>query len=92
MTKKDLITTVADNLGMSQKEVSKVLEETLAAISTGLAQKEEIILKDFGRFYIKQRKGRTGRNPQTGEIMTIPEKEVVDFKPASKVLLYSSKL
>ncbi len=92
MTKKELVASVADRLGMSQKAVNKVLDETLAVIGDELSKKEEVILKDFGRFYIKEMKERPGRNPISGEAIVIPARDVAAFKPASKILLYSTKL
>ena len=80
MTKKDIIVKVADDTGMKQVDVKKVVQKTLDYIIASLARGETVELRNFGIFKVKSRKGRMGRNPRTGETVSIPEKKVVSFK------------
>jgi len=80
MTKKDIIIKVADETGIKQIEVKKVIQKTLDYIVASLAKGETVELRNFGIFKTKSRKGRVGRNPRTGETVSIPAKKVVSFK------------
>ena len=80
MTKKDIIVKVADDTGMKQIDVKKVVQKTLDYIIASLARGETVELRNFGIFKVKSRKGRIGRNPRTGETVSIPDKKVVSFK------------
>lgn len=80
MTKKDIIIKVADDTGLKQIEIKKVVQKTLDYITGSLSKGETVELRNFGIFKVKSRKGRMGRNPRTGENVPIPEKKVVSFK------------
>ncbi|MBL7070581.1 MAG: integration host factor subunit beta [Candidatus Omnitrophica bacterium] len=81
MTKKDIVIKIADETGVKQIDVKKVVQKTLDYIVESLARGETVELRNFGIFKTKSRKGRIGRNPRTGESVPIPEKKVVTFKP-----------
>ena len=81
MTKKDIVIKIADETGVKQIDVKKVVQKTLDHIVESLARGETVELRNFGIFKTKTRKGRVGRNPRTGESVPIPEKKVVTFKP-----------
>jgi len=81
MTKKDIVIKIADETGVKQIDVKKVVQKTLDYIVESLARGETVELRNFGIFKAKSRKGRMGRNPRTGESVPIPEKKVVTFKP-----------
>lgn len=81
MTKKDIVVKIADDTGIKQIEVKKVLQKALDDIIESLARGETVELRNFGIFKVKTRKGRIGRNPRTGDSVPIPEKKVVTFKP-----------
>ncbi|CEN52800.1 MULTISPECIES: HU family DNA-binding protein [Capnocytophaga] len=87
MNKSELIRKVAERSEVSIKETSKIVEFLFQEISEGL-KNEDVIIKDFGTFKKSIRKARKGRNPNTGEILNIPEKEVVSFKPSKNILRY----
>ena len=80
MTKKHIIIKVADDTGLKQIEVKKVVQKTLDYIVATLSKGETVELRNFGIFKVKSRKGRMGRNPRTGENVPIPDKKVVSFK------------
>lgn len=81
VTKKDIVVKIADDTGIKQINVKKVVQKALDDIIEGLARGETVELRNFGIFKVKSRKGRVGRNPRTGESVPIPEKKVVTFKP-----------
>ena len=81
MTKKDIVLKVAAETGLKQLEIKKVVQKSLDAIVASLAAGQTVELRNFGIFKVKSRKGRTGRNPRTGEKVPVPPKKVVVFKP-----------
>lgn len=81
MNKKDLIQEAATNAGMSQSEITKALDSITECIKRSLKKEEPVILVGFGTFSVKERAGRQGRNPSTGQPMQIPAKKFVKFNP-----------
>ena len=81
MTKKDIVLKVSDETEFKQIDVKKVLQKSFDCIIEALERGEKIELRNFGVFKIKQRKSRTGRNPRTGEVVPVPSRKVVVFKP-----------
>jgi nucleoid DNA-binding protein len=81
MTKKDIVLKIAEETGIKQIDVKKVVQKTLDKIIESLAQGKKVELRNFGVFKVKSRKGRTGRNPRTGEVVPVPPKKVAVFKP-----------
>ncbi|MBP7217204.1 MAG: integration host factor subunit beta [Candidatus Omnitrophica bacterium] len=81
MTKKDIILKVSDETNIKQIDVKKVIQKTFDFITDALVRGEKIELRNFGVFKIKQRKSRTGRNPRTGQVVPVPPRKVVIFKP-----------
>jgi nucleoid DNA-binding protein len=81
MTKKDIILKVSDDTNLKQIDVKKVVQKTFDFIIEALVRGEKIELRNFGVFKIKQRRSRTGRNPRTGQIVPVPPRKVVVFKP-----------
>ena len=85
MTKRELVIRVANQLGMTQSEVSRVVETTFDSITRVLAQGKRWELRDFGVFEVKTRASRIGRNPRTGDQVPVPERKVVTFRPGKKM-------
>ena len=81
ITKKDIILQIASETGIKQVEVKQVVQKMLDCITRYLSQDETVELRNFGIFKVKSRKGRTGRNPRTGEEVPVPPKKVAIFKP-----------
>ncbi|RJP28717.1 MAG: integration host factor subunit beta [Candidatus Omnitrophota bacterium] len=81
MTKKDIILRISDETNIKQIAVKKVVQKTFDYIIEALIRGEKIELRNFGVFKIKQRKSRTGRNPRTGQVVPVPPRKVVIFKP-----------
>ncbi|MBB4642053.1 HU family DNA-binding protein [Rhizorhapis suberifaciens] len=80
MNKQDLIGTVADSSGLSKTDASKAVEGVFDAITGALKKGDEVRLVGFGTFSVTKRKASTGRNPRTGEPMTIKASAQPKFK------------
>ena len=85
MTKPQLIDVVSVKTGRKKAEVEVVLESVLGAIAEALHENQRVDLRGFGSFVVKEKKERQGRNPRTGETITIAAKRNASFK-ASKEL------
>ena len=85
MTKAELIAKVAEKAGVSKKQADRCLKAFIEVITEALQKGEKIALPGFGIFQVKERSERKGRNPRTGEIITIPARKVVVFKPAKQL-------
>lgn len=85
MTKKDIIMKIADETSLKQVEVKDVVQRTFDMIIDSLREGDKVELRNFGIFKVKTRKGRLGRNPRTGDSVSIPDKKVVSFKPGMKM-------
>ncbi len=81
MTKKDIVMKVSNETNLTQIDVKKIVQRTLDVILESLERGETVELRNFGVFKVKTRRGRIGRNPRTGDEVTVPEKKVVVFKP-----------
>lgn len=83
MTRKEIAAKVADSLEISIKLTNDVIAEALNEILASVMDDgETVVLKGFGTFRRVEKKAHSGRNPQNGEMITIPAKEVFQFKPA----------
>jgi nucleoid DNA-binding protein len=81
MTKKDIVNQIAEKTDYKQTEVKDIVQLTLDTIASALVADRNIELRNFGVFKVKKRRPRQGRNPRTGEIVPVPERRVVVFKP-----------
>ena len=83
LTKKDLINSVYMQIGFSKNISENLIDDFLATIIENLRYEKKLKLSKFGTFVIRNKKSRMGRNPQTKELKTISQLDVVLFK-ASK--------
>ncbi len=81
MTKKDIVMKISNEINLTQIDVKKIVQRTLDTILEALERGETVELRNFGVFKVKNRRGRIGRNPRTGQEVQVPEKRVVVFKP-----------
>ena len=83
MTKADLIEAVHAQLQThSKKEAADIVESVFETIKSTLGTGEKIKISGFGNFVVRQKNARIGRNPQTGEEITISARKVLTFKPS----------
>ena len=80
MNKNELIGAVADNSGLSRNDATKAVEAVFDTITNTLSKGDEVRLVGFGTFSCAKRKASTGRNPRTGEPMTIKASTQPKFK------------
>ena len=81
MTKRDIVLKISQDTGIRQVVVKEVVQRTFDAIFEALKNGDHIELRNFGVFKVKKRKRRVGRNPKTGEVVPVPERHTVVFKP-----------
>lgn len=82
MTKVDIVERIHQKIGFSKKESSEILETFFSLLKTTLESGEKIKIAGFGNFDVKQKANRRGRNPQTGETITINARRILTFKPS----------
>jgi DNA-binding protein HU-beta len=87
MQKKAFIEKLSEKLSFTKAQAERSWDAIFELLSEVLAQKEEISVPGFGRFGVKQKAGRKGRNPSTGKEIDIPAKTVPVFKPATQLRL-----
>jgi integration host factor subunit alpha len=80
ITKEKLTGLLQDQFGMSRQESRQILEGLFKIMKSTLSQGEDLLISGFGKFSVKHKKARQGRNPQTEEILTIDARKVVVFK------------
>ena len=79
MTKAELVDHVAATVPLPKSQTDAVLTPCLQAIIDAVQAGEAVDLRGFGRFHLRHRQARTGRNPRTGETVQIPAKAVPTF-------------
>ena len=87
MNKTDLINAIAEASGLTKADATKALNATTAAIANAVKNDDNVALVGFGTFSVSERPARTGKNPRTGEMIEIPAKKVVKFKPGADLTL-----
>ena len=80
MTKIDIINNVYDKLGLSKKECADIVDRFFEVIKETLERDEDVKISGLGKFVVKQKKARRGRNPQTGDEIEIARRKVLLFK------------
>jgi nucleoid DNA-binding protein len=85
VTKKEIVKTISDEIGLTQLKTKEIVQKTFDAIVETLVEDRRIELRNFGVFEVKQRAARKARNPRTGDKVYVPEKFVVTFKPGKEM-------
>ncbi|MDY0132322.1 MAG: integration host factor subunit alpha [Desulforegulaceae bacterium] len=84
LTKNDIIEQVYE-LGFSKKDASEHVETLLEIMKSSLENGEDILISGFGKFCIKEKEARRGRNPATGKDLMLPPRKIVTFKCSGKL-------
>jgi len=84
LTKNDIVTKVND-LGFTKKKAAEVVESLLEIIKASLASGDDVLVSGFGKFCVKDKRPRRGRNPATGSDLLLRERKVVTFKCSGKL-------
>ncbi len=85
MNKSELISNIAKETNLTQKKVNEILDAILDSIVEVVKEEGAITFTNFGKFEKKVRKERKGVNPKTGDLILIPPKEVLVFKPSKNI-------
>ncbi|MFC1494410.1 integration host factor subunit alpha [Thermodesulfobacteriota bacterium] len=80
LTKDHLVNSLYNNLDIPKSKSTSIIETLLGAIKNTLENKEDVLISGFGKFCVKDKKDRRGRNPATGEDLTLEARRVVVFK------------
>lgn len=85
ITKADIVETICVKNGFSKKQSIETLESMLEIIKQTLESGEDVLVSGFGKFCVRHKKERKGRNPATGEDMMLTPRKVVTFRCSSKL-------
>ncbi len=85
MTKKEIVKTISEEIGLTQLKTKEIVQKTFDAIVETLVEDRRIELRNFGVFEVKKRAARKARNPRTGAKVDVAEKFVVTFKPGKEM-------
>jgi integration host factor subunit alpha len=82
LTKIEIIESAYDQLGIPKKDCIRIVDSLFEIIKDELDRGNNIMISGFGKWSVRAKKNRKGRNPQTGEPLTIIARKVVTFKPS----------
>jgi integration host factor subunit alpha len=85
ITKAHLADSIHDKLGLPKNQSIQAVESILEIIKHALENGEDVLITGFGKFYVKEKRKRRGRNPATGEDLMLGSRRVVGFKCSGKL-------
>ncbi len=85
LTKADMAKSLFNELGLNKNEARELVDLFFEELAASLAVGKQVKISGFGNFDLQDKKERPGRNPKTGEKVTIPARRVVTFKPGQKL-------
>ena len=85
ITKAHLADSIQNQLGLSKNQSVQAVESILEIIKETLENGEDVLITGFGKFFVKEKGDRRGRNPQTGEDLMLGARRVVGFKCSGKL-------
>ena len=85
LTKDKLATRLQTEIGMTKSESLDMVDNLFEIMKSTLESGEELLISGFGKFHVREKKERLGRNPQTREKMMLRERKVVVFKTSSRL-------
>jgi len=85
ITKSDIVDHLHSTLGLNKSESKEIVESFFNEIAESLLKNEEVKLSGFGNFELIRKKARPGRNPKTGEVVTVSARKVVTFRAGQKL-------
>ena len=80
LTKANIIDAIANQIGFPRNHSSEIVETLLELIKSALESDEDVLISGFGKFCVKEKRQRKGRNPATGEDIMLSPRRVVTFK------------
>ena len=85
LTKAQIVETIQNHLGLSRNRSAELVETLLETMKRTIESSEDILISGFGKFCVKQKKERKGRNPASGQDMMLSPRKVVTFKCSGKL-------
>lgn len=85
LTKAQLVESIHNNIGLTKNKSSEIVETCLEIIKSELESGEDVLISGFGKFCVREKKERKGRNPATGDAMMLAPRRVVTFKCSGKL-------
>ena len=85
VTRKELATSVTEKLDISQRNAAEIVDTVFATLKDTLVNGESIKLVQFGTLKVRDKSPRRGRNPKTGESMTIAKRQMITFRPSRQL-------
>lgn len=82
VTKAELAEAIYEKLPVDKQKAAQIVEDYIELIKEGLDKDSKVMLSGFGSFEVKSKPARRGRNPQTGDTITLRARKVVKFKPS----------
>ena len=80
LTKSHIVDSIQNQLGLSKNQSVRAVESIIEIIKNTLENGEDVLITGFGKFCVKEKRDRRGRNPQTGEDLMLGARRVVSFK------------
>ena len=80
-TKREIVKTIAERTALTQAQASEVIQLLLDSIVETVIDERRVELRNFGVFELRSRRARKARNPRTGEVLIVPERQAVVFRP-----------
>ena len=85
LTKVEMVNSIADQIGYTKNQASELVEILLEIIKSSLESGDDVLISGFGKFQVKEKKERKGRNPATGNDMMLEPRKVVTFRCSGKL-------
>ena len=85
LTKAQLVESIHNKIGLTKNKSSEIVETCLEIIKSELESGEDVLISGFGKFCVREKKERKGRNPATGDAMMLAPRRVVAFKCSGKL-------
>ena len=86
LTKQDIAERIVEQLDFSKNQIVEIIKSLLEFIKTSLGDGDDVLVSGFGKFCVKEKAKREGRNPSTGEDLILPARRVVIFKCSNKLM------
>ena len=80
LTKDHIISSIGNSLGITRYETTRLVESVLETVKTSLSNGEDVLITGFGKFIVRNKAARRGRNPATGENLTLEPRRVITFR------------
>ena len=80
LTKDHIISSIGNRISVTKFESARLVESVLEIVKSSLSNGEDVLITGFGKFIVRKKEGRRGRNPATGEDLTLEPRRVITFK------------